>query len=175
VAPSYTQRVALRKTVTVLFSDIADSTSFGEMLDPEAWQAVLARYFEEVRGVVERHGGQVEKFIGDAVVAVFGVPTAREDDALRALRAAVEIRDRLAALNNDFERDLGVTLRARTGVNTGEVVVSDGSNGPSLSGDTMNVAARSSRPPVPTRSSSARRRGPSVARRSSSRSWARWR
>jgi class 3 adenylate cyclase/tetratricopeptide (TPR) repeat protein len=142
VAPSYTQRVALRKTVTVLFSDIADSTSFGEMLDPEAWQAVLARYFEEVRGVVERHGGQVEKFIGDAVVAVFGVPTAREDDALRALRAAVEIRDRLAALNDDFERDLGVTLRARTGVNTGEVVVSDGSNGPSLSGDTMNVAAR---------------------------------
>ena len=133
----------LRKTVTVLFSDIADSTSLGETLDAEVLGRVLRRYFDDVRGVVERHGGRVEKFIGDAVVAVFGVPTAREDDALRALRAAAEIRERLELLNDDFERNLGIRLGVRTGVSTGEVLVSgEGGEGLTVSSDTTNVAAR---------------------------------
>ena len=82
-----------RKTVTVLFCDVTGSTELGERLDPEALRGVLARYFERMKGIVERHGGSVEKFIGDAVMAVFGVPVVHEDDALRALRAAVEMRD----------------------------------------------------------------------------------
>ncbi len=133
----------LRKTVTVLFSDIADSTSLGETLDAEVLGRVLQRYFDEVRGVLERHGGRVEKFLGDAVLAIFGVPVAREDDALRALRASVEIRERLELLNSDFERDLGIRLGVRTGIATGEVLVSaDTGEGLTASGDTMNVAAR---------------------------------
>ena len=133
----------LRKTVTVLFFDIADSTSLGETFDAEVLGRVLRRYFDEVRGVVERHGGRVEKFIGDAVVAVFGVPTAREDDALRALRAAAEIRERLELLNDDFEQNLGIRLGVRTGVSTGEVLVSgDGGEGLTVSSDTTNIAAR---------------------------------
>jgi class 3 adenylate cyclase/tetratricopeptide (TPR) repeat protein len=135
--------VELRKTVTVLFSDIADSTSLGETLDAEALRRVLSRYFEEVRVVVERHGGRVEKFIGDAVVALFGVPTTREDDALRALRAAAEIGERLQVLNDDFERGLQIRLGVRTGIATGEVVVGgDRGDGFTAAGDTMNVAAR---------------------------------
>src|SRR5215831_14739029 len=78
-----------RKTVTVLFCDVVGSTALGESTDPEALRALLARYFEQMKAVVERHGGTVEKFIGDAVMAVFGVPVVHEDDALRALRAAV--------------------------------------------------------------------------------------
>src|SRR5919108_1480570 len=101
-----------RKTVTVLFCDLTGSTALGESLDPEPLRALLARYFERMKGIVERHGGTVEKFIGDAVMAVFGVPQVHEDDALRACRAAVEMRDALP--------ELGV--QARIGVNTGEVV-----------------------------------------------------
>src|SRR6476619_2768024 len=81
-----------RKTVTVLFCDVTGSTALGESTDPEALRVVLARYFERMKGIVESHGGTVEKFIGDAVMAVFGVPQAHEDDALRACRAAVEMR-----------------------------------------------------------------------------------
>ena len=87
-----------RKTVTVLFCDVTGSTALGESTDPEALRALLARYFERMRGIVESHGGAVEKFIGDAVMAVFGVPAAHEDDALRACRAAVEMRDALPEL-----------------------------------------------------------------------------
>ena len=87
-----------RKTVTVLFCDVTGSTELGEKLDPEALRALLARYFEQMKAIVERHGGSVEKFIGDAVMAVFGVPVVHEDDALRALRAAVEMRDAFPAL-----------------------------------------------------------------------------
>jgi class 3 adenylate cyclase/tetratricopeptide (TPR) repeat protein len=134
--------VELRKTVTVLFSDIADSTTLGEKLDAEALRSVLARYFDEVRVVVERHGGRVEKFIGDAVVALFGVPTTREDDALRALRAASEIGERLEELNAELERGLGIRLGVRTGITTGEVFVSAEGDGFTAAGDTMNVAAR---------------------------------
>nr|MBA2461821.1 AAA family ATPase [Actinomycetota bacterium] len=101
---------------------------------------MMARYFETARGCVERHGGTVEKFIGDAVMVVFGVPTVHEDDALRALRAAAELRDSLASLNGELERDYGVSLQLRTGVNTGEVVT--GTEERLATGDAVNVAAR---------------------------------
>ena len=84
-----------RKVVTVLFCDLAGSTALGESVDPERLRALLAAYFERMKGIVERHGGSVEKFIGDAVMAVFGVPAVHEDDALRAVRAALEMRDAL--------------------------------------------------------------------------------
>ena len=133
----------VRKTVTVLFSDITGSTSLGELLDPESLRDVMSRYFDLARTVVLRHGGTVEKFIGDAVMAVFGVPAAHEDDALRAVRAATEIRGNLSALNDELERGSGVRLETRTGVNSGEVVAGDPSSGQSfVSGDTVNVAAR---------------------------------
>jgi len=119
-----------RKTVTVLFCDVTGSTELGERLDPEALRALLARYFERMKAIVERHGGTVEKFIGDAVMAVFGVPTVHEDDALRALRAAVEMR---AAFS-----ELGV--QGRIGVTTGEVVT--GTEERLATGDAVNVAAR---------------------------------
>ncbi len=91
-----TQSREQRKTVTVLFCDLTGSTALGEALDPERLRALLARYFEQMKAIVERHGGSVEKFIGDAVMAVFGVPVLHEDDALRAVRAAVEMRRRTA-------------------------------------------------------------------------------
>jgi class 3 adenylate cyclase/tetratricopeptide (TPR) repeat protein len=119
-----------RKTVTVLFCDVTGSTALGESVDPEALRGLLARYFEQMKAIVERHGGSVEKFIGDAVMAVFGVPVAHEDDALRAVRAAAEMRDALP--------DLGV--QARIGVNTGEVVT--GTEERLATGDAVNVAAR---------------------------------
>src|ERR687888_675888 len=132
-----------RKTVTVLFCDVTGSTDLGERLDPEALRSLLARYFERMKATVERHGGTVEKFIGDAVMAVFGVPVLHEDDALRAVRAAVEMRDALRSLNKELERDLGVTIATRTGVNTGEVVTGDPSANQRLAtGDAVNVAAR---------------------------------
>jgi class 3 adenylate cyclase/tetratricopeptide (TPR) repeat protein len=121
---------AHRKVVTVLFCDVVGSTALGESVDPEALQAVLARYFERMRGIVESHGGSVEKFIGDAVMAVFGVPAAHEDDALRACRAAVEMRNALP--------ELGV--EGRIGVNTGEVLT--GTEERLATGDAVNVAAR---------------------------------
>src|SRR4051812_28910295 len=120
----------LRKVVTVLFCDITGSTELGERLDPEALRLLLARYFERMKTIVESHGGSVEKFIGDAVMAVFGVPTVHEDDALRALRAAVAMRDALP--------DLGI--EGRIGVMTGEVVT--GTEERLATGDAVNVAAR---------------------------------
>src|ERR1700751_4979130 len=119
-----------RKTVTVLFCDVTGSTALGESTDPEALRALLARYFERMKQIVERHGGTVEKFIGDAVMAVFGVPVVHEDDALRAVRAAAEMRDALP--------ELGV--QARIGVNTGEV--GTGTEERLATGDAVNVAAR---------------------------------
>jgi class 3 adenylate cyclase/tetratricopeptide (TPR) repeat protein len=119
-----------RKVVTVVFCDVTGSTALGESTDPEALRALLAGYFERMKGVVERHGGTVEKFIGDAVMAVFGVPVAHEDDALRACRAAVEMRDALPSLG----------INGRIGVNTGEVVT--GTAERLATGDAVNVAAR---------------------------------
>src|SRR5438309_4069139 len=112
ITPDHEQR----KTVTVVFCDVTGSTSLGESIDPEALRGVLARYFERMKAIVESHGGSVEKFIGDAVMAVFGVPVLHEDDALRALRAAIEMRDALPSLG----------ISARIGVNTGEVVAGTG-------------------------------------------------
>jgi class 3 adenylate cyclase len=135
----------VRKTVSILFADVTGSTALGEQLDPESLRRVMVRYFETARGCVERHGGTVEKFIGDAVMAVFGVPTLHEDDALRAVRAANEMRAALATLNPQLERDFGTTLALRTGVNTGRVVT--GTFERLATGDAVNVAARLSRRP----------------------------
>jgi class 3 adenylate cyclase/tetratricopeptide (TPR) repeat protein len=126
--------------VTVVFCDVTGSTSLGEARDPESVRRVLARYFEQARAALERHGGTVEKFIGDAVMAVFGVPTLHEDDALRAVRAAAELRERLGELNEELERDWGVRLETRTAVNTGDVIA--GSAETLVTGDAVNVAAR---------------------------------
>jgi class 3 adenylate cyclase len=133
----------MRKTVTVLFSDVTGSTSLGERLDSESLRSVMSRYFDLARTVLARHGGTVEKFIGDAVMAVFGVPEVHEDDALRAARAAVELRESLDGLNDELERGWGARLQIRTGVNTGDVVARDPTAGQSfVSGDAVNVAAR---------------------------------
>ena len=129
-APLASESREQRKTVTVLFCDVTGSTALGESTDPEALRALLARYFERMKGIVESHGGTVEKFIGDAVMAVFGVPVAHEDDALRACRAAVEMREALP--------ELGIS--GRIGVNTGEVVT--GTSERLATGDAVNVAAR---------------------------------
>ena len=133
----------VRKVVTIVFADVTGSTALGERLDPEALRRVMGRYFDEMSAVIERHGGTVEKFIGDAVMAVFGIPQLHEDDALRAVRAADGMRTALDTLNHDLERDHGVGLAARIGVNTGEVVAGDPSGGQRLvTGDAVNVAAR---------------------------------
>jgi len=116
--------------VTVLFCDLTGSTALGEQTDPEALRTLLARYFDQMKAIVESHGGTVEKFIGDAVMAVFGIPAAHEDDALRACRAAVEMRDALPELG----------IRGRIGLNTGEVVT--GTSERLATGDAVNVAAR---------------------------------
>jgi class 3 adenylate cyclase/tetratricopeptide (TPR) repeat protein len=116
-----------RKIVTVLFCDVTGSTALAERLDPEALRNVMGRYFDVARVAIERHGGTLEKFIGDAVMAVFGVPVVREDDALRAVRAALELRD-------------AVEIDVRIGVNTGEVVTGSGDS--LVTGDAVNVAAR---------------------------------
>src|SRR5439155_685305 len=141
---SYTQDMAVsRRTVTVLFADVADSTPLGERLDPETVRQVMSRWFERMSEVLERHGGTVEKFIGDAVMAVFGIPDLHEDDALRAVRAATELRVALAQLNEELERELGVRIGIRVGVNSGEVVAGDGTGGQMLvTGDPVNVAKR---------------------------------
>jgi class 3 adenylate cyclase len=150
----------LRKTVSVVFCDLVGSTALGERLDPEALRHLLGRYYAEMRVVLERHGGLVEKFIGDAVVAVFGVPLVHEDDALRAVRAAVEMCAALESLNDELERESGVRLGVRIGVNTGEVVAGDLGPGASFaSGDAVNVAARLEEAAAATRSWSVRRRG----------------
>jgi class 3 adenylate cyclase/tetratricopeptide (TPR) repeat protein len=128
-----------RKTVSVVFSDLAGSTAMQEALDPESVRRVMARYYEVMRATVERHGGAVEKFIGDAVLAVFGTPIVREDDALRAVRCAAEMVSELGRLNDELERAWGVRLQMRTGVNTGELVISREGI---MVGDTMNTAAR---------------------------------
>jgi class 3 adenylate cyclase/ATP/maltotriose-dependent transcriptional regulator MalT len=133
----------VRKTVTIVFSDLKGSTAMGEKLDSEAVREVMSRYFDEMRDALERHGGTVEKYIGDAIMAVFGLPRVHEDDALRAVRAAAEMRERLAALNEELDRRWGVTVGNRTGVNTGEVVAGDPTTGQRLvTGDTVNTAAR---------------------------------
>jgi class 3 adenylate cyclase/tetratricopeptide (TPR) repeat protein len=133
----------VRKTVTVLFMDVVGSTEMGERSDPESTRRVMSRLFDVVRPVLEHHGGTVEKFIGDAVMAVFGIPAVHEDDALRACRAALEIQAEIERLNKELERDWGITISTRMGVNTGEVIAGGPSSGQTLvTGDAVNTAAR---------------------------------
>jgi class 3 adenylate cyclase/tetratricopeptide (TPR) repeat protein len=137
------QRREVRKTVTTLFCDVVESTSLGERTDPELVRRVMSRFFDEMRAVVERHGGTVEKFAGDDIMAVFGVPTVHEDDAVRAVRAAAEMRSQLRRLNAELENAFGVTLVTRMGVNTGEVVAGDPAGGQTfVTGESVNLAKR---------------------------------
>jgi len=133
----------VRKVVTIVFSDLKGSTNLGEALDSEALREVMTRYFDVMKAELERHGAAIEKFIGDAVMAVFGLPRLHEDDALRAVRAAAGMQRALGALNDELELRYGVRLANRTGVNTGEVVAGDPTAGQRLvTGDAVNVAAR---------------------------------
>jgi class 3 adenylate cyclase/tetratricopeptide (TPR) repeat protein len=142
-APLGSDEAEVRKLVTVVFSDVTGSTALGEQLDPESLRSVVSRYFEVARAILERHGGTVEKFIGDAVMAVFGVPETHEDDALRGLRAAAELREGLVSLNAELSSSYGTRIQIRTGVNSGEVVAGNPSAGQAfVSGDAVNVAAR---------------------------------
>ena len=138
--------VGQRKTVTVLFSDLVDSTRIAESNDPEALAELLTAYFNAMRSIIERHGGTVEKFIGDAVVGMFGVPTTHEDDALRAVRAALEMQVALESMNDDVERRHGIRLAARIGINTGAVAVTGYGTGSQPAGmalgHAINMAAR---------------------------------
>ena len=134
----------VRKTVTLVFCDLKGSTALGERLDPEAVREVMDRYFKAMAAEITRHGGKIEKYIGDAIMAVFGLPRAHEDDALRAVRAAAGMRAALRAVNDDLLTRYGVALANRTGVNTGEVVANDdpGAAQKLATGDAVNVAAR---------------------------------
>ncbi|MGH2654271.1 MAG: adenylate/guanylate cyclase domain-containing protein, partial [Actinomycetota bacterium] len=131
-----------RKIVTMVFTDVVGSTALGERLDPEVLRRVMTTYFERMRRVLERHGGTVEKYIGDAIVAVFGIPELREDDALRAVRAASEMRADLEELNRELEDRHRVRIEARTGINTGEVLAEETRPDAPLTADAANTAAR---------------------------------
>ena len=133
----------VRKTVTLVFSDVAGSTALGEGRDPEAIRHVMKVYFAEMRRVIELHGGVVEKFVGDAVMAAFGIPVVREDDALRAVWAAADMRNSLRELNERFQQEWGIRMDVRIGVNTGEVIAGDSSARQTFAtGDAVNTAAR---------------------------------
>jgi predicted ATPase/class 3 adenylate cyclase len=130
-----------RKTVTILFIDIVDSSRLSHDLDPEALRNLLARYFGELSAIIRRHGGVVDKYIGDAIMAVFGVPVLHEDDALRAVRAAIQMRDSLILLNQEFQAGWGVRLASRIGVNTGEVIA-DAQGASPIVGEAIIAAKR---------------------------------
>jgi len=134
-----------RKQVTVLFSDLSGYTAMSERLDPEEVKNIISRIFGEIAQVVVKYDGSIEKFIGDAVVAFFGVPKAHEDDPVRALRAAREIHEIVNAMSHQFESKVGKPLSMHTGINTGlvvtgEVTMEKGTLG--VTGDTVNVASR---------------------------------
>ena len=132
----------IRRFATVVNSDLKGSTALGERLDPESLREILTRYFDEMRFVYESYGGTIEKIIGDAVVAVFGLPQPRADDAIRAVEAATQSLVVLADLNEEFERIWGVRLVVRTGVATGDVVVGEALAGQHvLTGDTMRISS----------------------------------
>ena len=141
-APSRS-RARCERPSTVLFADLVDSTRLGQELDLEALSLLMSEYFRAMEAVVARHGGIVEKFVGDAVMAVFGVPVLHEDDALRAVRAAAEMRDSLATLNERFEATWGVRLQGRIGINSGEVMAGDHLQGHLIvTGPAVTVAKR---------------------------------
>ena len=141
-APPAAARAA-RRLVSVVFADLVGSTGLAERLDPETMHGLLDRYSDVCGAVIERHGGTVEGFIGDAVVGVFGMAELHEDDALRAVRAAVELREAGAVLSAELERDCGVEIAMKLGVESGQVFVSPGSRrSPFAAGDAFNVASR---------------------------------
>ncbi|WP_406153128.1 AAA family ATPase [Streptomyces anulatus] len=133
-----------RKPVTVLFCDLVGSTALSGVLDPETLRTVTLRYFEAMSAEIVARGGTPEKFIGDAVMAVFGVPVVRDDDARRALAAAFGMRRALARLNEELDATLGIELTTRIGVNTGQVVAGSDTTARQalVSGETVNIAAR---------------------------------
>src|SRR5215218_5964202 len=132
-----------RKIVTVLFADMVDSTVLADELDAEAFRGLMERYFAAAEDAVTRHGGYVEKFIGDAVMAVFGIPKLHEDDALRAVAAAVELRDDVQALGEEFVAAYGQTVVLRIGVESGEAVAGvRGRDELYVTGPTVSTAAR---------------------------------
>ena len=132
------RRRGARKVVSVVVCDVSGSTALGERLDPESLGRVMARFFERTRAVLERHQGQVQKFIGDAVVATFGVPVVREDDALRAVRAAAAMQDAVA----DLDTEGGPAIEVKVGVATGEVMVEEAGGDPLVIGEAVNLATR---------------------------------
>jgi adenylate cyclase len=144
-APS-TPTLEVRKTVTVLFCDVVGSTRLGEATDPETTRHVMSRYAQAMTEVVTEYGGTVERFRGDEVMAVFGVPVVHEDDALRAVRAGMEMQRRLARLNVQLLETWGVELACRIGINTGEVVAGNIGSEKRMEytviGDTVNLASR---------------------------------
>jgi class 3 adenylate cyclase/tetratricopeptide (TPR) repeat protein len=132
-----------RKVVTVVFADVVGSTALGERVDPETLRWAMQHWFERMAEAIEGHGGTVENYVGDAVMAVFGIPVAHEDDALRAVRAAADMREQVAVLRDELVRERGVELAVRIGVNTGEAVTGVSRTGGSFtSGDIVNVGAR---------------------------------
>jgi class 3 adenylate cyclase/tetratricopeptide (TPR) repeat protein len=134
-------RPEARPTVTLVTSDLKGSTALGERLDPEALREVLNRYFAVMRAVFESHGGRIEKIIGDAIVAVFGLPEPADDDAIRAVEAAAESMRALATLNDELEAGWGVRLVTRTGVASGEVTFGEDTEGQHvLLGETVDVS-----------------------------------
>src|SRR5687767_13211480 len=135
-------RREVRRVVTVVFADMVGFTALGERLDQESLRRVMDRFYVEMRGAIEAEAGTLAKFIGDAVLAVWGTPEVHEDDALRAVRAADAMRRALSSLNEDLQERWGVRVGMRTGVNTGEVVVDPTRPADLLVGDTLNVAAR---------------------------------
>jgi class 3 adenylate cyclase len=143
-APAPTEASArVRRLISVVFADLVGSTTLADRLDPETLHGVLARYSERCADVLEAHGGTVEKFIGDAVVGVFGLPSLHEDDALRAVRAAVEIRQAAAALSGELEREWSVGIDVKVAVNSGEVFAGAGDRREAFaSGDALNIAAQ---------------------------------
>jgi adenylate cyclase len=145
-APAPAESSADRRPVTVLFADLAGFTTLGERLDPEEVRALQGELFEEMTSIIKRYDGFVEKFVGDAVLAVFGAPVAHEDDPERALHAALAMHERVAGLSSRWERRLGVPLRLHVGVHTGPVVAGSLGATPeaayAVTGDTVNTAAR---------------------------------
>ena len=140
-----------RRLVTIVFADVTGSTELGERLDPERFREVMQAYAQAMREEIEAEGGTVEKFIGDAVMAAFGVPTAHEDDPARALRAGGRMLTRLRAVNDGLRTTDGVELQIRIGINTGEVLATlDPAPGEAMvTGDAVNVAARLEAAAVP--------------------------
>ena len=134
-----------RKHVTVLFSDMSGYTAMTEKLDPEEVKEITGRVFGEISKIVSRYEGFIEKFIGDAVMALFGVPQSHEDDPVRAIRAAKEIHEIVSSISPNYEKRIGKPLAMHTGIYTGLVVTGEvnlekGTHG--VVGDTINTAAR---------------------------------